>query len=182
MKKYNIRGANGLFYRKMIVLNNMNDYTKYYESDFKPEYDDSQRDIINKIRQYGLGHCAHTMADIAETISNVSGEGSLIVLNDIANSKNNAILKIISEGGRVAINSRGGYFDLCDDDIVENIIDDYIESDINVFNWNGGNHFYAKIAGIDVVDTFGQVKWNNYDRAMDVAKKYLIKLNDELNR
>lgn len=176
MKYCNIKGANGLYYRSMLLLENLEDYNEYIEMSFDIEIEDSQREIIAKIKEHGLGHCTHDLAEVGETISNITGKGSIYAIAELGQQKKEAILKLILRGYKVVINSRGGYFELCQDDIIEPHIE-YTEKDIKISKWRGGSHYYAKVGHIDVEDEFGNVKWNTEKRAREMAIKYMHDLN-----
>jgi hypothetical protein len=55
----------------------------------------------------------------------------------------------------------------------EMIYPTYTEKDINITKWPGGKHYYARIGNMQVMDENGDTKWNTYERAFEVAKKYL---------
>lgn len=176
MKCCNIKGANGLYYRNMRLVENLEDYNEYIELSFDVEIEDSQREIITKIKDHGLGHCTHDLGEVGETISNITGKGAIYAVAELGQQKKEAILKLILKGYKVVINSRGGYFELCDNDIIEPHIE-YSEQDIKITRWRGGKHYYAKVGHIDVEDGFGNVKWNTETRAREIALKYMYDLN-----
>lgn len=77
--------------------------------------------------------------------------------------------------------SKGGYFPIKQDNeyrILETDTKKYTNKDIKINKWFGGKHFYAKISEIDVVDEFGNVKWNTEEDATKAAEKYIKKLNE----
>lgn len=89
-------------------------------------------------------------------------------------------IKSLLDGEILVINSKGGYFPIKQDDeyrIIETDEKKYTSKDIKINKWFGGKHFYAKISEIDVVDEFGNVKWNTEDDATNAAEKYIKKLN-----
>lgn len=176
MKYCNVRGSNGLYYRNMLLLENLEDYNEYVVESFDDEIENSQKEIIDNIREHGLGHCTHDLAEVSKTISNITGKGSLYVVAEIGQQKKENILKHILKGDKIVINTRGGYFKLCDDEKTESCTE-YTEKDIKITKWIGGKHYYAKIGRIDVEDEFGNVKWNTEKQAKEIALKYIRKLN-----
>ena len=38
--------------------------------------------------------------------------------------------------------------------------------------WPEGQHYYAKVKGVDVVDKDGNVKWNTYEAAVRAVKYF----------
>jgi len=164
----------------MILLENLSDYNEYIRDSFDVEVENSQREIITKIKQNGLGHYTHDLADVSETISHITGQGSLFNILDLSQKIKKAQLKLILNGYKIVINSKGGYFELSKNDEIE-ILSKYIKDDIKITRWRNGKHFYAKIGHIDVIDEFDNVKWNTEKKAKDVAIKYMEKLNENIN-
>lgn len=54
----------------------------------------------------------------------------------------------------------------------------YTEKDIRIKRWDGGKHYYAKIKDIDVVNEYGEQKWNTVEYAELWAKRFLKKLSE----
>lgn len=46
-------------------------------------------------------------------------------------------------------------------------------SDVRIIQWKGGEHYYAKIGKLDVVDEFGNQKWFSEEEALDAAEWYI---------
>ncbi|MGD9697531.1 hypothetical protein [Acinetobacter sp.] len=44
---------------------------------------------------------------------------------------------------------------------------------IRITRWQDGIHFYAKVDGVDVVDSSGNQKWNTYGAAYASAQKWI---------
>lgn len=49
---------------------------------------------------------------------------------------------------------------------------EYNFEDVRFIQWEGGRHWYAKIGSIDIVDKYGNQKWNDKYYAMEIAKKW----------
>ena len=47
--------------------------------------------------------------------------------------------------------------------------------DVRFIQWDGGEHWYAKVNKEDIVDKFGNQKWNSKDEAEKAAKWYIEK-------
>lgn len=57
-----------------------------------------------------------------------------------------------------------------------------MEERIKLFKWPDGNHWYATIDGMDVVDERQNQKWNTPEKAMTESKKFIIRwLNKQKN-
>ncbi len=54
----------------------------------------------------------------------------------------------------------------------------FTEKDIRVFKWQNGNHFYCKIKELDVVDEYGEQKWNTDKEAYEQGLKFLNRINN----
>ena len=93
-------------------------------------------------------------------------------------------IESLTNGYILYINKVGGYapvkkgkFDKFEEiDFVERdecIFPEYTDKDIRVFQWaNGPEHWYAKIADVDVVIN-GEQKWNTYEQAKNNAIEFL---------
>jgi hypothetical protein len=46
-------------------------------------------------------------------------------------------------------------------------------SDVRVIQWKGGEHYYAKIGKLDVLDEFGNQKWSSEEEALDAAEWFI---------
>jgi hypothetical protein len=89
-------------------------------------------------------------------------------------------LKHLLAGEKLVVNKDGGYFPIKLEQeykITEIDGDKFTTKDISVKKWWGGKHYYAKVGNVDVVDDYGDVKWNTEQYAYDVAVKYMNKLN-----
>lgn len=87
----------------------------------------------------------------------------------------------ILKGDKLAINELGGMTPIKADQeyTIECISGDkYSRSDIKTNKWWGGKHYYAKVGKIDVVDDYGNCKWNTEQYAYDMAVKFMDKLNN----
>lgn len=106
-------------------------------------------------------------------------EGLIKLLDSTLQNK----IKHISNGITIYINCNGGYtIEFADNPT--HIVLEIIQSDklifphkkledVKYFKWPNGKHWYAKIGGIDVVDSLGNQKWNTKVEAEEVAKKFI---------
>lgn len=59
----------------------------------------------------------------------------------------------------------------------EMIYPHYSESDIKITQWKGGQHYYAKLGNMTVVDEDGNQKWDSFNEAYKQAKMFLSENN-----
>ena len=45
--------------------------------------------------------------------------------------------------------------------------------DFRFIKWSGGDHWYVKLGNMDIVDEFGNQKWNSRSEAEEIARKYM---------
>ena len=92
------------------------------------------------------------------------------------------IVNMYLKGKVLLFNYNGGFCWITDDlEILDTVISDvyaypqsgYTKSDIKVSQWMNGNHYYAKVKNVDVVDRTGRQKWDSYDRAYDEAVDFI---------
>ena len=87
----------------------------------------------------------------------------------------------IQKYGAIYINQAGGYcygFDDSEKIEKEKLIypdDDYTKVDIK--KWPYGSHYYLYVNGKQIKDEFGNTKWNTYERAKEIADKYMKENN-----
>lgn len=106
-------------------------------------------------------------------------EGFNTVVNDLIDSK----FQAFKNEGSIYVYETCQWFTRPENcAIVEEIDKDemvypkYTKDDIKVTKWEGGRHYYATISSVDVVDEFGDRKWNTYETAYNKALKMLEKL------
>lgn len=153
------------------------------------------KDLFNKFKSYekGLtsGHWSTIWSQSTIKISQTEElnwlEASCLLENDIFKGR----LKCLFKYGNICLSENGLSYMVYKEDLY-NIIDfknmkelkypsieKYLETDITIFQWPNGNHFYSKIRNIDVVDMDNNQKWNTYTKAMEVSKRFLKKLNNK---
>ena len=47
--------------------------------------------------------------------------------------------------------------------------------DFRFIQWFGGKHWYVKLGNMDIVDEFGNQKWNTREEAEEIVQKYMCK-------
>ena len=50
--------------------------------------------------------------------------------------------------------------------------------DVVIRKWPYGSHYYLYINGIQIYDEFGNMKWNTYERAKEIATNHLKSLEN----
>ena len=95
--------------------------------------------------------------------------------NDLLNNR----LDLFYKRGSILLSNKIKHFDPIDfevnDELIKNNITwpTYSINDIKIIQWPNGEHYYAKIGDMDVVDNMGNQKWNTYNEAFFNAKKFL---------
>ena len=124
-----------------------------------------------------------TLARFALMAQDAEGRGAI---QHVANMKARAFLdrlRHVMAGKKLLVNDAGGYMFL-GGDIVETdrmVVDRiggyrYTEQDIRLLRFRNGSHWYAKIGKMDVVDEYGNQKWNTRGAARRAAEKFLADL------
>ena len=169
---------NGLKYRNYILISNIEEYKEYFQI-LNNKFKVSESEIKNNKTWVGHGHSVITgiTGVFCGMIENKNERQPMLDHLAILHGKIvSDQLKIILDGYKLAINDKGGYFPIKQneqfefEEITDNI---YSESDIKINKWYGGKHYYAKIGKLDVVDENGNVKWNTEKEARKKALEYL---------
>jgi len=182
--------VNGIVYNNYYFIENAIDYKEYLkilDSNFDlAEYEIKQRAKLLEDAKY-VGHASSALCSLAEMFSvNTNSKedcSSILARNSILKMRVvSEQIKCLTEGKKLLINSKGGYFPLCKNDdynIISNNKIIYSAKDIKISKWPNGKHYYAKIRDIDVVDSSGDMKWNTELKANQVAMFFLRELNSK---
>lgn len=179
----------GMTYNNYKFISTIEDFAEYHEIDFGNKMALIRQHIQDRIIARGpngdkyVGHATVPLVESFEFYASVKGihpdkEVQHIHLAVIQNQ-----LEDLTAGKMLAINDKGGYMSIKPDDDFE-VIEfvegfKYSKSDIKIKRFLRGNHYYAKIGDIDVIDEYGNGKWNTVERAEEVANKFLLKLNSD---
>ena len=100
---------------------------------------------------------------------------SLQCENDLLNAR----LNLFHKRGSILLSNKIKHLDPNTFKVVDELIKNnitwptYSINDIKIVQWPNGEHYYAKIGNMDIVDDKGNQKWNTYDEAFLNAKKFL---------
>jgi S-adenosylmethionine hydrolase len=186
-KRYNIKvefKGCWMEYADCIFIESMDDY-KVYMQELNNKFAVSESEIKNNKTWIGHGHSRLTaIAGMGNMIENIEEREPMLFNLKLLHARVlSDQLKDIMEGKKLVINKSGGYFSIKPDQKYEVVAignDKYTESDIKIKKWWGGLHYYAKVGEVDVVDEFGNVKWNTEKRAREIALKYMHDLNNNV--
>lgn len=141
-------------------------------------------EAANQLGDPKRGRTKHFTNPIAQLIfefrSKRTGNGILRETAFLIDEVSSKQLEFIEKYGAIYINRMGGYcfgFDETERITKEELIfpdDDY--TDISIKKWPYGSHYYLYINGRQIHDEFGNIKWNTYERAKEIAKSYLQSL------
>ena len=169
---------------------------KFFKPTMQEGYNSAAHDAVEAIFKYGgiMKHATNDLASSIETITEIKGfkRSSPLALFDTANelllTAIKGRLKDIDKGEAVYLEdgvrqfgytSKNSYFE-----IVETYYSDKLEypdfkkptlDDVRFIQWNGGEHWYAKVNKEDITDEIGRQKWNTKGEAEKAAKWYIEK-------
>ena len=169
---------------------------KFFKPTMQEGFNSAAHDAIEAIKHGGafMKHPIDVAASAIESITEIKGyeRSSPLALFDTANelllTTIKGRLKTIGKGEVVYLEdgvrqfgytSKNPYFE-----IIERYYSDKLEypdfkkptlNDVRFIQWDGGEHWYAKINKEDIVDEFGRQKWNTKGEAEKAAKYYIEK-------
>lgn len=169
---------------------------KFFKPTMQEGYNSAAHDAVEAIFKYGglMNHPTNEVASSIEAITEIKGfkRSSPLALFDTANelllTAIKGRLKDIDKGEAVYLedgvrqfgySSKNSHFE-----IIERYYSDKLEypdfkkptlDDVRFIQWDGGEHWYAKINKEDVVDEIGRQKWNTKGEAEKAAKWYIEK-------
>lgn len=173
-----------LKYSWLLMITNMEELLVYQEKIDIPRNATAMIDILQRDANTACGkwnwHHTTQLSAIADSVAEKMGINNLGALSKISTQSLMTKIRLLNDGKVLLINHKGGYFYLTDDyEITQTVVKEsigypsYSESDINVFQWRNGTHWYAKIAHFDVYDKNDDVKWDTFKEAKDAALYYL---------
>ena len=169
---------------------------KFFKPTMQEGYNSAAHDAVEAIFKYGgiMNHATNEVASSIETITEIKGykRSSPLALFNTANelllTAIKGRLKDIDKGEAVYLedgvrqfgySSKNQHFE-----IVERYYSDKLEypdfkkptlDDVRFIQWDGGEHWYAKINKEDITDEIGRQKWNTKGEAEKAAKWYIEK-------
>lgn len=171
---YHLQRFNHIWSDALVNLLKSKDYTKMIDASLPREGSHITNEIAQAMHQHALIH-----ADGKKSIYNLSDE----LYKQVYDTQ----LSILQEGYVIYIMQSSGYFMAKpnDPEFIES--DEIISKDCSIWpdnkneqvryiRWDGGNHWYAKIGTADVVDKFGNQKWNTKTEAKMAVEEYLKEL------
>jgi hypothetical protein len=169
---------------------------KFFKPTMQDGYNSAAHDAVEAIFKYGgiMNHATNEVASSIETITEIKGfkRSSPLALFDTANelllTAIKGRLKDIDKGEAVYLEDGVRQFGYSSNnphfEIIERYYSDKLEypdfkkptlNDVRFIQWDGGEHWYAKINKEDVVDEIGRQKWNTKGEAEKAAKWYIEK-------
>lgn len=135
------------------------------------------RKLITK--DYAM-HCTDQWEYACEFTAMMKGTSVIQESCDLENRIYRSRIHSILTYGGFYVNQNGGGFPYSEkfkvtDRILKHklVFPDYSIEDIKIFQWPRGNHWYAKINSVDVVDNKGNQRWNTRDGAEQAVNEYL---------
>lgn len=175
MKIANIKAFN-LEYTNMVLIETMDDLYEYFETISAERVKEAAKDILETAKTGN--HNKTRLGGFTKLMSEHTDQGEIYTLCDIVGRVQATQIMKVAQGIKLAINLSGGYFPIPEDAEIQIMpTHKYTEKDIKITKFDGGKHYYATIGGVEVVDEWGDKKWNTYNYAEIIAKKYLDDLN-----
>lgn len=163
-----------LYYGYMFIIKDYLDLISYWIDVRLPKSREEFADAVHAREVNGKGDhatCGMTIIQLAH-MKEVSLIDALAMFND---QILNAMMRVLKDRGRIAINRRGGFFGITDryELTYEEEIDKFVlpGDEIRVIKWENGTHYYAKIGDIDV-SWEGKDKWDTKEEAEKAASEF----------
>ena len=166
---------------------------KFFKPTMQEGYNSAAHDAVEAIFKYGgiMNHPTNEVASSIEAITEIKGfkRSSPLALFDTANelllTAIKGRLKDIDKGEAVYLEDGVRQFGYSSNnphfEIIERYYSDKLEypdfkkptlDDVRFIQWDGGEHWYAKINKEDITDEIGRQKWNTKCEAEKAAKWY----------
>lgn len=161
---------------------------EHWETYVKRFLSEGIQQVTNAIFGYYKQHYTHSFAGLIDTRCRITGEAPIIAAlkleNELLNNRINSFNAdepIYFDKGATTFMLRKPYEILGEkwsDKMIFPDDENPTEDDIRIIQWPGGQHYYAKIGSLDVVDEDGNQKWDNRDEALIAAQRFIRQLNN----
>lgn len=176
------------------VAKTSNDVMEHSEKILKPlfqvGFDSAVKDLCEAAFKFGninlRNHPTDPVSSLIQEISSIKYEDSPLAFYETGNRLlRDAIsgrLKSVANGKEIYLENGVREFGGKADDIIETVYSDDLVypdekkptlDDVRFIQWTGGEHWYAKVGNIDIVDENGNQKWSTRKEAEDAARKWL---------
>lgn len=167
---------------------------KFFKPTMQEGYNSAAHDAVEAILKYGgiMNHPTNEVASSIEAITEIKGykRSSPLALFDTANelllTAIKGRLKDIDKGEAVYLEDGVRQFGYSSNnphfEIIERYYSDKLEypdfkkptlDDVRFIQWDGGEHWYAKVNKEDIVDELGNQKWDTKEDAEKAAEWYI---------
>lgn len=167
---------------------------KFFKLTMQEGYNSAAHDAVEAIFKYGgiMNHPTNEVASSIEAITEIKGfkRSSPLALFDTANelllTAIKGRLKDIDKGEAVYLEDGVRQFGYSSNnphfEIIERYYSDKLEypdfkkptlDDVRFIQWDGGEHWYAKVNKEDIVDDLGNQKWDTKEDAEKAAEWYI---------
>ena len=142
--------------------------------------------IVDRTRSDIRGHSTNHFVLAVETLNNVTCGNIIMDMVQIENAAYNNRINDYINGREIYLTTDMTVY-MMDErffEIKETVVKDTLTfpheekpslEDVNYIMWEGGQHYYAKIGKLDVLDKNGNQKWNTKEEAIEAAKWYIEK-------
>lgn len=142
--------------------------------------------ITDRIFNQVNGHSTNQFVIAVEATNSVTGGNIIVDMAQVENMAYNNRINDYLKGREIYLTTDMVVFTLDKRffEIKEIIVKDTLTfpheekpslDDVRYIMWDGGQHYYAKIGKLDVVDKDGNQKWNTKEEAIEAAKWYIEK-------
>lgn len=176
------------------VAKTSNDVMEHSEKILKPlfqvGFDSAAKDFCDALFKFGnpdfRKHPTNQVSALIQQICLIKNMDGPLAFYDTANrllhEAMNGRLKSVANGKEIYLENGVREFGGKADDIIETVYSDDLVypdekkptfDDVRFIQWTGGEHWYAKVGNIDIVDENGNQKWSTRKEAEDAARKWL---------
>jgi hypothetical protein len=171
-------------YTGYLLLDNMDDLHEYINNESAKNTERIKtlfQRSTERLKGKYVPHADDVIVGVIEGLSELTGMGNVRMFAEIVGAKFTDISKHVCKGERIAVNHNGGYFPIPNDAKITYCKNKkYQASEIRITKYPNGQHYYATIRDVEVIDEYGDKKWNTEMYAYQHAKEFIKKLNNNL--
>ena len=185
IKKINTPSENGTWYLEANSMDMVYEhFEKYVGSIIKEGMSELPSRCVRKAKGEFIGHTTNVWVSQVEMFSSMKGTNIIETAINLENEALKTRINAYSKFNKIYLPIGLQVFLMSD--FVEIVEDEYREemtypsednpklNDVRYIQWDGGNHWYAKIGVMDITDKHNNQKWDTKEEAIEAARWYLL--------
>lgn len=150
----------------------------------RPYFQEGMQQVIGVVMGTYKGHYTNTFAGLIHLKREMTGKSAVSIALELENETFINRLNEFRKGniqllgnGPAVMPTLPPLYEIRDEKWSDRMLfpdeENPTETDIRIIQWPGGEHYYAKVGSLDVVDEEGNQKWHDHKTALEAGKWFI---------